>query len=183
MRARGPGTDITMPRKSGASYEAIPAIVNVGARRASAALAALREDGRFVVHETAGSGVAALVRESAASGAPRVLVAGGDGTLNTAAAELVGARTALAVLRGGTLNHVARDLRIPEEAQEALDLAAGGAVRRIDVGEVNGCAFLGSSSVGAYVHYVRTRRRLEPWLGYRLASVIAAAGGLRRLRG
>ena len=46
------------------------------------------------------------------------------------------------------------------------------------MGEVNGHVFLNTSSVGAYVTYVRTRERLERRLGYWLAS---AAAGLRIL--
>ena len=162
---------------------AITAIVNPAARTASAAVRALRGDRRFTIREVPADAVASVVREQADRGASRVLVAGGDGTITQAASELLGSHTALAILRGGTLNHFARDMEIPEDPAQALEIAATGAIRHVDVGTVNGSFFLGTSAVGAYVMYVRMRRRLERWLGYRPASVIAALEGLRRVRG
>jgi diacylglycerol kinase family enzyme len=100
-------------------------------------------------------------------------VAGGDGTIGTAAQVLVDHPAELAVLPGGTLNHFARDLGISTDATEALNLD-GLQSRGVDVGEVNGHLFLNTSSVGAYVHFVRTRERLERRFGYRVASAIAA---------
>jgi diacylglycerol kinase family enzyme len=47
---------------------------------------------------------------------------------------------------------------------------------------VNGRVFLNTSSVGAYVVFVRTRERLERHLGYRIATVIAALRLLGRVR-
>jgi diacylglycerol kinase family enzyme len=116
------------------------------------------------------------------AGAERVLVAGGDGSVGTAAAALCGSPTALAVLPAGTLNHLAKDLGLPEALHEAAVVARGVHRRALDVGFVNGHAFLNTSSVGAYVGFVRRRDSLERWLGYRLASVVAAFWLLRRLR-
>ena len=53
------------------------------------------------------------------SGADRVVVAGGDGTVAKAASVLVGKKTALAVVPGGTLNHFAKDHGIPTDQNEA----------------------------------------------------------------
>ena len=109
-----------------------------------------------------------------------MVVAGGDGTLASAAAVLAGTGTALAVLPGGTLNHFARDHGIPTELDEALELATAGREAEVDVGYVNDLLFLNTSSVGAYVQFVELRDRLERHLGYRTASILA---GLRILRG
>jgi hypothetical protein len=51
----------------------------------------------------------------------------------------------------------------------------------VDVARVNGRLFLNTSSVGAYVVFVRLREQLERRMGYRLASVLAALGTLGRL--
>src|SRR4029079_10564428 len=80
----------------------------------------------------------------------------------------------LAILPGGTLNHFARDLGVSTEADEALELAVAGQSRGVDIGMVNGRVFLNTSSVGAYVRFVRIRERLERRFGYRIASAIAA---------
>ena len=65
------------------------------------------------------------MKELVGAGAKRLLVAGGDGTIATAAATLVDTPAELAVLPGGTLNHFARDLGISTVAAEAVELASG----------------------------------------------------------
>ncbi len=159
-----------------------PAIVNVASGTADEARAALAESGAFDVHEVQPEAIAATVKELVADGARRVLVAGGDGTIATAAGALIGTPAELAVLPGGTLNHFARDLGISTVAAEAVALASGDACRGVDVGVVNGRIFLNTSSVGAYVRFVRVRESLEKKFGYRIASAIAAFRILFTLR-
>lgn len=160
----------------------IPAIVNVASGTAAAARDALAASGAFAVHAVQPTEIASTVKELAAQGARRILVAGGDGTIATAAAALVGSRTELAVLPGGTLNHFARDLGISTVAAEAVKLASSGSCRGVDVGMVNGRLFLNTSSVGAYVRFVRVRETLERSFGYRIASAMAAFRILFTLR-
>jgi diacylglycerol kinase family enzyme len=160
----------------------IPAIVNVASGTADAARAALAESGAFDVNEVEPDAIASTVKRLVGGGARRVLVAGGDGTVATAAAAMVGSRAELAVLPGGTLNHFARDHGISTVAAEAVALASQDACRGVDVGMVNGRIFLNTSSVGAYVRFVRVRERLEERLGYRLASALAAFNILLSLR-
>ena len=150
-----------------------PAVVNKESGTAEDAERALEEHGAFDVHAVAPDRIAGTVESLAKGGARRILVAGGDGTIATAAAALLGQSVELAVLPGGTLNHFARDLGISVDAGEALDLDRQSA-RGVDVGMVNGRVFLNTSSVGAYVQFVRLRERLERRFGYRVASFIAA---------
>jgi diacylglycerol kinase family enzyme len=160
----------------------IPAIVNVASGTADEAREALAVSGAFDVHEVEPTAIASTVKQLARAGARRILVAGGDGTIATAAAALVGSPTELAVLPGGTLNHFARDLGISTVAVEAVQLAASGSCRGVDVGMVNGRLFLNTSSVGAYVRFVRVRETLERSFGYRIASAMAAFRILFTLR-
>jgi diacylglycerol kinase family enzyme len=160
----------------------IPAFVNPDGGGAEAALAALDQAGGFAVRQTGAGELPALLSQEVAAGTPRVLVAGGDGTLARAAAVLAGTPVALAVLPGGTLNHFARDHGIPLDPARALALAATGPVGTVDVGYVNDDLFLNTSSVGAYTRYVRTRERLEPILGYWLGSLVAGLRVLFTLR-
>lgn len=160
----------------------IPAIVNVASGTADAAREALAQNGTFDVHEVQPTAIASTVKELVAGGARRILVAGGDGTIATAAAALVETPAELAVLPGGTLNHFARDLGISTVAADAVKLASGPACRGVDVGMVNGRIFLNTSSVGAYVRFVRVRESLEQSFGYRIASALAAFRILFTLR-
>jgi len=162
----------------------IPAIINAAAGTAAAARQALDASGAFDVREVAPAEIHDSVAQLARSGAKRILVAGGDGTIATAAAALLDGTTELAILPGGTLNHFARDLGISTVAADAVVLASSAGSCPVDVGVVNGRVFLNTSSVGGYVRYVRTRERLERHLDYRLASLLAAlrmATSVRRM--
>ena len=108
------------------------------------------------------------------NGARRVLVAGGDGSIASAASAIAGSGAELAILPVGTLNHFARDHGIPLEIPAALDLAANGSAVPADVAHVNDQIFINTSSVGAYVRFVKRRESLERPLGYRMASVVAS---------
>ncbi len=140
---------------------------------AEAAQQALGENDTFEVHAVQPDEIADTVRQLVDDGARRILVAGGDGTIGTAAAVLVDHPAELVVLPGGTLNHFARDLGISTDAAEALRLDDQ-SCRGVDVGMVNGHLFLNTSSVGAYVRFVSARERLEKRFGYRVASALAA---------
>lgn len=152
----------------------VPAVINMASGSAQAAREALEPSGAFEVREVEPAAIHSAILELVQSGAKRILVAGGDGTIATAASALLDTDTQLAVLPGGTLNHFARDLGISTVAAEALELAMSPATRSVDVGVVNGRVFLNTSSVGGYVRYVRTRERLEHYAGYHLASLLAA---------
>jgi len=161
-----------------------PAIVNAAAGTAAAAREALDASGAFDVHEVPPAEICDTMKRFVQAGAKRVLIAGGDGTIATAAAALLDTSTELAILPGGTLNHFARDLGISTVAAEAVELATSHGTRTVDVGVVNGRVFLNTSSVGGYVRYVRTREKLERHLGYGLASFLAAlrmATSVRRM--
>ena len=160
----------------------ILALVNKDAGTADAACEALGNAGGFRIERIAPSELADRVRGALARGERRILVAGGDGSIATAAAAMRGKACELAILPGGTLNHLAQDLGLPDDLTEAAKVATGETTRCIDVAEVNGHLFLNTSSVGAYVTYVRTREGLEPRLGYWLASIVAGIRILFRLR-
>jgi diacylglycerol kinase family enzyme len=122
------------------------------------------------------------LKEAIRKGTRRILVAGGDGTIATAAALVAKTKTELAILPGGTLNHFARDHGIPTDLGKAALVASDGPVVGVDIGYVNDCVFLNTSSIGAYVTFVRERERLEKHLGYSIASVIAFAKMLSEIR-
>jgi diacylglycerol kinase family enzyme len=117
--------------------------------------------------------VRSRLRKAIAGGAKRILVAGGDGTIATAASLVAKTETELAILPGGTLNHFAKDHGIPTDLGDAAKVAAKGKIVGADIGYVGDCVFLNTSSIGAYVTFVRVREKFEKHFGYKIASLLA----------
>jgi diacylglycerol kinase family enzyme len=103
------------------------------------------------------SDLTAFTKQAVISHFDAVVAAGGDGTISAVAAALVGTSTPLGILPLGTLNHLAKDLKIPFDLQEAARAIAEGKIHEIDVGEVNGRIFVNNSSIGLYPKAVRKR--------------------------
>ncbi len=127
----------------------------------------LRERGiEAVVHEVnADEDITSLAHEVVLRGERTVVAAGGDGTVRAVAAALADTEATMAVLPVGTLNHFAKELGIPLELGAAIEIAHTGAVRAIDVGEVNGRIFVNNSSLGLYpaIVFAREYRRRHGW--------------------
>ena len=90
-----------------------------------------------------------------------IIVGGGDGSIRTAAAVLANSEVPLGILPMGTLNHFAKDLKIPLVLEEAVTIIAAGESRRIDLAEVNGQIFINNSSIGIYPYMVLERERRQ----------------------
>jgi diacylglycerol kinase family enzyme len=123
-----------------------------------------------------GSEIPDLARQAMAAGSQPVVAGGGDGTLSAVASALVGSRHVLGILPLGTLNHLAKELKIPLELEAAVANLFTGRLARIDVGEVNGCIFLNNSSLGLYPAIVRERearqrRGARKWIAFAFALV------------
>lgn len=161
---------------------AIPAFVNPAAGSAADVAAAFGGVPGFELRHLEPSALADAVREAFRSGATRVCVAGGDGSVASAAAAAIEHGGELAIIPAGTLNHLAKDLALPLEPAEAIKVAAGARTIGVDVGYVNDRLFINTSSVGAYATYVQVRERLEKRFGYWIASLVAAVRILVRLR-
>lgn len=168
-------------RSGVAATSEIPAFVNPLAGNADAARQALCAVGGFDIREVPPQTLADQVRVAINDGASRVLVAGGDGSIGSAAGALTGTGVELAILPCGTLNHLAKDLSIPLDLEMAARVAVEGHAVAVDAAVVNDRIFLNTSSVGAYVTFVRARERLEKHLGYHIASFVAVVRLLLRL--
>lgn len=90
-----------------------------------------------------------------------VVAAGGDGTVNAVASHVAGTGVAFGVLPMGTLNHFAKDARIPLELTAAVQNIAVGRRVLIDAAEVNGHLFINNSSIGLYPQIVRHREQQQ----------------------
>lgn len=120
------------------------------------------------------------VRRAVEAGYDIIAAGGGDGTISTVANQLIGTGIPLGVLPIGTLNHFAKDLGIPLDLSKAVEVICRGAIKKVDVGEVNGRYFLNNSSLGVYPHVVAVRERWRPVLGKWPAFVIGTLAMLRR---
>lgn len=94
-----------------------------------------------------------------------IVVGGGDGSVSTLAALLVGSKIPLGILPLGTLNHFAKDLGIPLDIEAALAVIAAGHIRTVDVADVNGRYFVNNSSIGLYAHMLSDRIRQQRHFG------------------
>ncbi|HEX4681808.1 MAG TPA: diacylglycerol kinase family protein [Gemmatimonadaceae bacterium] len=159
----------------------IPAFINPLSGNAEAARSALKAVGGFDIREVEPASLADHVRQAIISGDRRILVAGGDGSIGSAANAMAGTGTELCILPCGTLNHLAKDLGLPLDLEEAAGTALRGKPVPVDAAVVNDRIFLNTSSVGAYVSFVRSRERLERRVGYGIASVLAGVRLLFRM--
>ena len=110
---------------------------------------------------------------------PNAIVAvGGDGTVSAVASGVAGSEVPMGVIPQGTLNHFAKDLRLPLELKEAARVIAHGRVAQVDVGRVNDRIFVNNSSIGLYPQVVRQRDQLRERLGrgkwYAMVTAIMA---------
>jgi diacylglycerol kinase (ATP) len=90
-----------------------------------------------------------------------VVAAGGDGTVGTVAAELLGARTSLGILPFGSVMNIARSLGIPRDPVAAAEAIARGDGVQVDVGEAGGEPFYEAGSVGMNAAMFREAQRFD----------------------
>jgi YegS/Rv2252/BmrU family lipid kinase len=100
------------------------------------------------VRESQSAEHAAAIAGEAAASKGTVIAFGGDGLLRLAARELAGTTATMGVLPGGRGNDFARSLGISLDPVEACRVVAAGAVRAVDLGDVDGEVFLGVASCG-----------------------------------
>jgi len=86
--------------------------------------------------------------ESSRGDYDRVVVCGGDGTLNLAVREFDLARGTLALIPLGSGDDFARVLGIPRKLQDVCELVVRGTPRSVDVALANGLRYLGVAGLG-----------------------------------
>ena len=128
-----------------------------------------------------GTEVVELARRAAQSDAQIIVAGGGDGTVNAVAVAVIDSNKTLGILPFGTMNHLAKDLKLPLDVEGAIKTIIEGEVVHIDAGEVNDHIFLNNSSLGLYPNIVREREKQQKlgW-GKWPAFVWAAIAVLRR---
>ena len=141
--------------------------------------------------------VAGQVAAAVAEGATRVIVVGGDGTVNEAVNGLAGATgmpptgVVLGLISAGSGSDFARSLGIPADPKAAIERIAAGRTRRIDLGRVTYTDTAGESATRLFaniasfgisglidqkVNAAGSNRLLPGKLSYYLATVSALLG-------
>ena len=149
-------------------------------KRVAAALTKTGIDGTIELLD--GEQLARRVKKLVAAGTRMIIVGGGDGTVSAAAGAAADSETVLGILPMGTLNHLARDVGISFDLDEAAAVIAAGRMHRIDVAELNGRVFVNNSAIGLYPLMVVDREAQQKRLGRskRLAMLVASARTLIR---
>lgn len=133
-----------------------------------------------IIEAADGEDLRHLLRRAASRA--RVLgIVGGDGSVGAAADAARRADLPLLIAAAGTLNHLARDLGI-EEVEATIRAVRQGHGVRMDLGEIDGRAFVNAASVGLYPHLVASRERLEQRLGKWPAALLGLLDILLRQR-
>jgi diacylglycerol kinase (ATP) len=95
--------------------------------------------------EEDGRGLAAV---AARNGVRRVIVAGGDGTIEAVVRGLAKSQTILGIIPMGTRNNLAASLNIPNDLTQAVRIVTEGEIGTIDLGKVNGHYFVEVVGIG-----------------------------------
>ena len=115
-----------------------------------------------------------------------VVAVGGDGTLNAVAQAVLGSGCAYAVLPQGTFNYFGRAHGIPQDLEAAVQGLLRASVAPVQVGRVNGHAFLVNASLGLYPRLLEDREEAKREFGRSrgvalLSALRTLAAGARRL--
>lgn len=111
-----------------------------------------------------------------------VLVAGGDGTINTVANAAYAADCELGIIPLGTFNYTGRTYNIPTDPGAAVDALLRGKATNIQAGMVNDRLFLVNAGLGIHAHILRQREKHKAQLGRsQLVALLSALMTLRDL--
>ena len=113
---------------------------------------------RFETHlfytERAGHGTE-IARRLSAEGFPYIVAVGGDGTVNEIGRGIIHTNSALGIIPLGSGNGLARHLKIPMNAQRAIEYLNTAQVVDVDYGKANDHIFFCTCGVGFDAHISR----------------------------
>lgn len=94
-----------------------------------------------------------------------VVAAGGDGTLNAVAGQVLGQGVPFGILPQGTFNYFGRRYGISQDTEAALRGLLAGELRPVQVGLLNGRLFLVNASLGLYPQLLEDREAYKQRFG------------------
>ncbi|MDQ2934317.1 MAG: diacylglycerol kinase family lipid kinase [Chloroflexota bacterium] len=159
-----------------------------GGRAARVARALGQTPGRLIVTDSRDR-MRELAGNASRGGHDRVIVIGGDGTVQDAVNGLLGTDdpVPLGIVPAGSGNDLARSLGLAHEARAALKVALGSRLATVDAGRARGAAadrwFVSAAGVGfdAQVAAALATRPRAAWLGS-VGYLLTALAELRRFR-
>lgn len=104
-----------------------------------------------------------------------VVAAGGDGTINAVAQQVLGSGCVFGLVPQGTFNYFARAHGIPQEAEAAARLLLAGRPQATQVGLVNERVFLVNASLGLYPELLEDREQFKQRFGRSRLVALGAA--------
>jgi diacylglycerol kinase (ATP) len=89
-----------------------------------------------------------IAAESSRAGYDRVVICGGDGSLNLAVREFDLEKGTLALIPNGSGDDFAKVMELPRDVRKACDVVIDGKVREVDVATANGIRYLCVAGLG-----------------------------------
>ncbi|MBW4508486.1 MAG: YegS/Rv2252/BmrU family lipid kinase [Scytonematopsis contorta HA4267-MV1] len=123
-----------------------------------------------------------LTQQAISKDAQIILIAGGDGTISSAAEALIGIKIPVGIIPRGTVNAFAKALNMPIDIKAACETILSGKPRIVDTAICNGKPMIVLTSIGLEADTIKqTNRKLKNYFGM-LAFIIAGIQELRKLK-
>lgn len=123
--------------------------------------------------------IAARVAQVAAQNDGAIVVAGGDGTINSVAHASLDSGRPFGVIPQGTFNYLSRTYGIPSDPLQATRALLDSRLRAVQVGALNDRIFLVNASLGLHPHLLQERETYTRQYGRR--RLVALWAGLSTL--
>ncbi|MDL2231043.1 diacylglycerol kinase family lipid kinase [Bacteroidales bacterium OttesenSCG-928-L19] len=116
----------------------------------------------------------AIVREALEEGFRKIVISGGDGTINEAASQLVETEAVLGIIPSGSGNGLARCLHLPFSIQKALNSIIKEHYQNYDVLKINDTYIFSIAGIGldARIANRYKRMKMRGFISYLCATVI-----------
>ena len=148
-----------------------------------AVLSAAGRPHEFILVDDPGqlASVAGQAVDAATKSGGAVVVAGGDGTINSVLQAVLPARLPFGIIPQGTFNYSGRAHGIPLDTTEAARCLVSASIKPVQVGLVNERAFLVNASLGLYPELMQDREEFKRQYG-RHRSVALWSGLITLMR-
>lgn len=135
-----------------------------------------------LIESRSGEHLTELASKLSSEGYDRIVIAGGDGTLNRVVRGLDLERTVVGLLPLGSGDDFAQAAGIPRSISEACRVVVNGRQRLVDVSTVNGVRYLGVAGLGFDSEVARYANEKMLWLRGPLLYLYATLAVIQRFK-